>query len=190
MKNAVGNAIGWIGDKIGGIKDTVMGALSGAGEWLVSVGRDLIQGLINGIGDMFSWVKDKICSLGSNILGWAEDVLGIGSPSKIFAQYGRWLDEGLAIGIGDAAGQVGKAMDDMTGMVVDFGLDLTPTRGYYPHNGSQTPYYGDAGSTYGTAPATNNVTVQIDAQGMSADELFAVFDVRTRRATSGWGDML
>ena len=190
MKNAVGNAIGWIGDKIGGIKDTVMGALSGAGEWLVSVGRDLIQGLINGIGDMFGWVRDKICSLGDNILGWAEDVLGIGSPSKIFAQYGRWLDEGLAIGIGDAAGQVGKAMDSMTGMVVDLGLDLTPTRGYYPHNGSQTPYYGDAGSTYGTAPAATNVNVQIDAQGMSADELFAVFDVRTRRATSGWGDML
>ena len=190
MKNAVGNAIGWIGDKVSGIKDTVMDALSGAGEWLYDTGKDLIQGLINGIGDMFNWVKDKICSLGDNILGWAEDVLGIGSPSKIFAQYGRWLDEGLAIGIGDAAGQVGKAMGDMTGMVVDFGLDLTPPRGYYPHNGSQTPYYGDAGSTYGTVPAATNVNVQIDAQGMSADELFAVFDVRTRRATSGWGDML
>lgn len=190
MRNAVGSAVGFIGDKVRGIKDTVFGALSGAGEWLRDTGRNLIQGLINGIGDMFGWVRDKICSLGDNILGWAKGVLGIGSPSKIFAQYGRWLDEGLAIGIGDAAGQVGKAMDDMTGMVVDLGLDLTPTRGYYPHNGSQTPYYGDAGSTYGTAPAATNVNVQIDAHGMSADELFAVFDVRTRRATSGWGDML
>lgn len=190
MRNAVGSAVGFIGDKVRGIKDTVMGALSGAGSWLYDTGRNLIQGLINGIGDMFGWVRDKICSLGDNILGWAKGVLGIGSPSRIFKQYGRWLDEGLAIGIGDAAGQVGKAMDDMTGMVVDLGLDLTPTRGYYPHNGSQTPYYGDAGSTYGTAPAATNVNVQIDAQGMSADELFAVFDVRTRRATSGWGDML
>ena len=190
MRNAVGSAVGFIGDKVRGIKDTVFGALSGAGSWLYDTGRNLIQGLINGIGDMFGWVRDKICSLGDNILGWAKGVLGIGSPSKIFAQYGRWLDEGLAIGIGDAAGQVGKAMDSMTGMVGDLGLDLTPTRGYYPHNGSQTPYYGDAGSTYGTAPAATNVNVQIDAQGMSADELFAVFDVRTRRATSGWGDML
>ena len=190
MRNAVGSAVGFIGDKVRGIKDTVFGALAGAGSWLYDTGRNLIQGLINGIGDMFGWVRDKICSLGDNILGWAKGVLGIGSPSKIFAQYGRWLDEGLAIGIGDAAGQVGKAMDSMTGMVVDLGLDLTPTRGYYPNNGSQTPYYGDAGSTYGTAPAATNVNVQIDAQGMSADELFAVFDVRTRRATSGWGDML
>lgn len=190
MRNAVGSAVGFIGDKVRGIKDTVFGALSGAGSWLYDTGRNLIQGLINGIGDMFGWVRDKICSLGDNILGWAKGVLGIGSPSKIFAQYGRWLDEGLAIGIGDAAGQVGKAMNDMTGMVIDLGLDLTPTRGYYPHNGSQTPYYGDAGSTYGTAPAATNVNVQIDAHGMSADELFAVFDVRTRRATSGWGDML
>ena len=185
MRNAVGSAVGFIGDKVRGIKDTVFGALRGAGEWLRDTGRDLIQGLINGIGDMFGWVRDKICSLGDNILGWAKGVLGIGSPSKIFAQYGRWLDEGLAIGIGDAAGQVGKAMDDMTGMVVDLGLDLKPDSGYYPPNVRPITYSGTE-STYG-APRGSNVTVQIDAQGLNAQELFAVFDTRTRRATSGWG---
>lgn len=185
MRNAVGSAVGFIGDKVRGIKDTVVGALSGAGEWLRDTGRNLIQGLINGIGDMFGWVRDKICSLGDNILGWAKGVLGIGSPSKIFAQYGRWLDEGLAIGIGDAAGQVGKAMDDMTGMVVDLGFDLKPDSGYYPPNVRPITYSGTE-STYG-APRGSNVTVQIDAQGLNAQELFAVFDTRTRRATSGWG---
>ena len=185
MRNAVGSAVGFIGDKVRGIKDTVFGALSGAGSWLYDTGRNLIQGLINGIGDMFGWVRDKICSLGDNILGWAKGVLGIGSPSKIFAQYGRWLDEGLAIGIGDAAGQVGKAMDDMTGMVVDLGLDLKPDSGYYQPNVRPITYSGTE-STYG-APRGSNVTVQIDAQGLNAQELFAVFDTRTRRATSGWG---
>ena len=185
MRNAVGSAVGFIGDKVRGIKDTVFGALSGAGEWLRDTGRNLIQGLINGIGDMFGWVRDKICSLGDNILGWAKGVLGIGSPSKIFAQYGRWLDEGLAIGIGDAAGQVGKAMDDMTGMVVDLGFDLKPDSGYYQPNVRPITYSGTE-STYG-APRGSNVTVQIDAQGLNAQELFAVFDTRTRRATSGWG---
>ena len=124
MRNAVGSAVGFIGDRVRGIKDTVFGALSGAGEWLRDTGRNLIQGLINGIGDMFGWVKDKICSLGSNILGWAKGVLGIGSPSRIFKQYGQWLDEGLAIGIDDAASRVGKAMDEMTGMVIGKGLDF------------------------------------------------------------------
>lgn len=185
MRNAVGSAVGFIGDKVRGIKDTVFGALSGAGSWLYDTGRNLIQGLINGIGDMFGWVRDKICSLGDNILGWAKGVLGIGSPSKIFAQYGRWLDEGLAIGIGDAAGQVGKAMDDMTGMVIDLGLDLKPDGGYYQPNVRPITYSGTE-STYG-APRGSNVTVQIDAQGLNAQELFAVFDTRTRRATSGWG---
>lgn len=185
MRNAVGNAVGFIGDKVRGIKDTVFGALRGAGEWLRDTGRNLIQGLINGIGDMFGWVRDKICSLGDNILGWAKGVLGIGSPSKIFAQYGRWLDEGLAIGIDDAASRVGKAMDDMTGMVVDLGFDLKSDSGYYPPNVRPITYSGTE-STYG-APRGSNVTVQIDAQGLNAQELFAVFDTRTRRATSGWG---
>lgn len=147
MRNAVGSAVGFIGDKVRGIKDTVFGALRGAGEWLRDTGRDLIQGLINGIGDMFGWVRDKICSLGDNILGWAKGVLGIGSPSKIFAQYGRWLDEGLAIGIGDAAGQVGKAMDDMTGMVVGKGLDFGVEARL---NGMGTPF--DMGAGGGWTP--------------------------------------
>ena len=186
MKNAVGSAVGFIGDKVRGIKGTVMGALSGAGSWLRDTGKNLIQGLINGIGDMFGWVKDKICSLGDNILGWAKGVLGIGSPSKIFAQYGRWLDEGLAIGIGDAAGQVGKAMDDMTGMVVDLGVD-----GILPTNTS-APTVRPIGLDTAAGSVTpmrerNSVNVEINAQGLSPEELFAVFDVRTRRATSGWG---
>lgn len=124
MRNAVGSAVGFIGDKVRSIKDTVFGALRGAGEWLRDTGRNLIQGLINGIGDMFGWVRDKICSLGSNVLSWAKGVLGIGSPSRIFKQYGQWLDEGLAIGIDDAASRVGQAMDEMTGMVIGKGLDF------------------------------------------------------------------
>lgn len=124
MRNAVGSAVGFIGDKVRSIKDTVFGALRGAGEWLRDTGRNLIQGLINGIGDMFGWVRDKICSLGSNVLSWAKGVLGIGSPSRIFKQYGQWLDEGLAIGIDDAASRVGTAMDEMTGMVIGKGLDF------------------------------------------------------------------
>lgn len=147
MRNAVGSAVGFIGDKVRGIKDTVFGALRGAGEWLRDTGRNLIQGLINGIGDMFGWVRDKICSLGDNILGWAKGVLGIGSPSKIFAQYGRWLDEGLAIGIDDAAARVGTAMDEMTGMVVGKGLDFGVEARL---NGMGTPF--DMGAGGGWTP--------------------------------------
>lgn len=159
MRNAVGSAVGFIGDKVRGIKDTVFGALAGAGGWLRDTGRNLIQGLINGIGDMFGWVRDKICSLGDSILGWAKGVLGIGSPSRIFAQYGRWLDEGLAIGIDDAANRVGTAMDEMTGMVIGKGLDFgvearlngtdmagVDTAGWTPYE----PPQDDGGKTGGT----------------------------------------
>lgn len=147
MRNAVGSAVGFIGDKVRGIKDTVFGALAGAGGWLRDTGRNLIQGLINGIGDMFGWVRDKICSLGDNILGWAKGVLGIGSPSRIFKQYGRWLDEGLAIGIDDAAARVGRAMDEMTGMVVGKGLDFGVEARL---NGMGTPF--DMGAGGGWTP--------------------------------------
>lgn len=187
MKSAVGNAIGWIGDKVRGIKDVVMGALSGAGNWLVDTGKNLIQGLINGISDMFGWVRDKICGLGDSILNWAKETLGIGSPSRIFHQYGEWIDEGLALGIKASTGDVRGAMDDMTGMVVGQPLRLSPDLGM---GGSKyTPASAYASSwepnIAGMANGRGDTTITIDAQGLSANELYAVLDMRMRRADLG-----
>lgn len=187
MKEAAANAINTIAEKVRGIKDTVMSALSGAGEWLRYTGRNLIQGLINGIGDMFGWVKDKICNLGSNVLGWAEKVLGIGSPSRIFRQYGEWLDEGLAIGITQSTGDVQNAIDGMTGMVAatSFSLkpDLDPQIGAYNADIMRhwEPYTGEKANNTETASRTYNIYAN------DPDLVVAKIDARETRANAGWG---
>lgn len=45
---------------IGGIRDTVMGALSGIGTWLVDSGKALIQGFLDGINGMLSGIGDVL----------------------------------------------------------------------------------------------------------------------------------
>ena len=48
---------------ISGIKDRIMGFFAGAGSWLINAGRQIIQGLANGIGQMFDAVTSKLKSL-------------------------------------------------------------------------------------------------------------------------------
>jgi len=67
---------------------------------LKNIGKDIIRGLINGIGSMASAVADKVRSIGNSIKNGFKKVLGIASPSKIMRdEVGRWIPAGIAEGI-------------------------------------------------------------------------------------------
>lgn len=77
----------------------VKGALSAAGTWLFNAGKNLLEGLWNGISAAGSWLYRKI-------KGWAEGVIddvmsffGIASPSKVFAELGMYNMQGFALGM-------------------------------------------------------------------------------------------
>jgi phage-related protein len=63
------------------------------------MGKNLIDGLINGIGDMITKVKEKIREVGQKIVAEFKSFFGINSPSTVFADFGRNLLEGLWNGI-------------------------------------------------------------------------------------------
>lgn len=72
----------------------------GFGGALVSAGADLIEGLVKGITSMVGKAVAAVKNVAKSVVGAAKAAMGIGSPSKIFKQYGRWVVEGLAIGLG------------------------------------------------------------------------------------------
>ena len=67
-------------------------------EWK-SIGTNLIDGLINGISDMITKIKDKVREVGESIVGTIKSFFGINSPSSVFAGFGKNLLEGLWNGI-------------------------------------------------------------------------------------------
>lgn len=75
-------------------------AAKGFGGALVSAGADLIEGLVKGITSMVGKAVAAVKNVAKSVVGAAKAAMGIGSPSKIFKQYGRWVVEGLAIGLG------------------------------------------------------------------------------------------
>ena len=85
---------------------------------LFQIGKDLIQGLINGVKSMG---KDVIGALGNivqNGIDAAKKKLGINSPSKVFTQFGKWTGEGLAIGIDSENNRVAKASEGLSNSVI------------------------------------------------------------------------
>lgn len=71
---------------------------SGLGS-LVSVGSNLIEGLWNGIVAKFNAVIARVKSMAAQLPAAVKKVLGISSPSKVFRDIGKWIPEGLALGI-------------------------------------------------------------------------------------------
>lgn len=104
--SAVGNGISNAVSFVGSLPGKILSALGNFGSLLFNVGRDLLQGLINGIGSMVKWVLDKVKSIGSSILNGIKSFLGINSPSREMAKIGVFVGEGLI-----------KGMDSMTGKV-------------------------------------------------------------------------
>jgi hypothetical protein len=77
MVGSVRSAIGSVGAAISGIQGFVTSAVAGAGQWLVSSGRSLIQGFINGIRDMAGSVGRAVSSVVSSALDFFPN-----SPAK------------------------------------------------------------------------------------------------------------
>lgn len=88
-------------------------ALGNMGELLYEAGKDIIRGLIRGIGDM----KDAALGAVGDVAGGMKDkamgVLKINSPSLVFAEIGAGIMEGLEKGIFDEQKRPLNAMDKL-----------------------------------------------------------------------------
>lgn len=142
--------------RVATIRNRVIRVVSGAWRWMLSAGKDLIRGLINGVVSMAGTLINKVKDVVGNAIQGAKNLLGIGSPSKLFRQYGRWVGDGLAIGLKERAGLAAKAATGLAREVADgFGapqlaLDARPA------------LVGSSGSALGNT-YNLNVTVPVGA---------------------------
>lgn len=88
---------------------------------LRKLGKFIWDGLINGLKDAWSTVTNGIKSFTDGFVNGFKDALGIHSPSKVFEQFGIYIDQGLANGITAAQGYVDEAMQGLIGGVTNAG---------------------------------------------------------------------
>lgn len=168
-----------ISDVINGIKGFVTDAINtiaGLPDKALSIGKDLISGLWNGISDKTQWVLDQIAGLGTKITNKIKKVFGVASPSKTFAEIGGYLAEGLGVGWSD---EIGDVQDEMTKTANGLTASMTGTVTAVGTSGTASL---GGGTTVNTGGNTINVYA---AEGQDVNQLAEVIseklDDMTRR---------
>jgi hypothetical protein len=98
---------------------------------LFDIGKNLIQGLIDGVNNMIETAKNAVANVGNAVIDKVKNVLGIHSPSTVFAEIGGYIVQGLANGINAASPYVEQAMTNLANVVqqkgnemIDYGADV------------------------------------------------------------------
>ena len=94
------------------IISTAKEAISGRVYEFFSVGSSIVEGVWSGIQNAIGWFTSSVSSFFSGIVDDVKSTLGINSPSKVFAQIGRFMAEGLGVGWDDEIDKVQKDIED------------------------------------------------------------------------------
>jgi hypothetical protein len=114
---------------VGSLPGRILSAVGDMGKLLVNAGKNLLIGLWNGLVSMASWLARSIGNLIRNIVpGPVLRVLGIASPSKLFAGYGKNVAQGMALGMQRNAGLVETAAGALAGAAAGAGGTATVGR--------------------------------------------------------------
>lgn len=119
---------------------------SGAGSWLYDVGKNIIGGLVNGIRDMIGAVTKAAGDVASAVTSRVKNLLGIHSPSKVFADIGKNVTAGFTKGIEDTAHLTRQTMQGFANTVIAPSVNMTPASG----NSGSNVRYGDTHISIGT----------------------------------------
>lgn len=87
-------------------------------------GKNIVQGLIDGINKGIENAKKTVGGLAKAILDKFTTDTGIHSPSKVFEQFGIYIDQGLANGITAALPYVEQAMTNLANAVQQKGNEM------------------------------------------------------------------
>lgn len=107
IKSSVGESINSLVDKVRSIKDRIKGALSGASTFLLSAGRDIIRGLINGVESMLGSLTSKL----NGITRLIPKLKGPPKKDKILLEKnGELIMRGLIVGIESMVSPLSKVL--------------------------------------------------------------------------------
>lgn len=119
IPEALMEGLAYLATQIGNFASSAIDFFKSGFQKIKDIGKNIVEGLWNGINDAKNWVIDKIKSFSSDVLSGIKSFFGISSPSKKTAVFGRFLAEGLAVGVEDEAPQAFSDIQD----ALDDGMD-------------------------------------------------------------------
>lgn len=166
LKETLGTIREAFNQKVKDIEESAANAGKAAAEWVNGVlskfrekrdeffnaGKNLIQGFIEGIKNLKEQAISSVTGIATSAVDKFKTLLGIHSPSTVFAEIGGYIDQGLANGITAAIPYVTTAMQGVVDAVQEKGQALI-----------------DAGSAHATG-YVNNFLDSLDTEWQHIDQ--------------------
>jgi phage-related protein len=151
---------------------------------LKQIGINIIQGLIDGIGSMASAVIKKVKSIADSVGNTIRDVLGIHSPSRVMMEIGKFVGQGLALGIDGTRTLVNKSALGLAeaSNFSNFLPSITPSFNGLSNSLSASSLQKQPvnnQNTHNTYYSLNNVTIKTDNAETFLPDLQRI--IKTRR---------
>ncbi len=89
----------------------IIGGFAEAPGMMLDVGGNIIKGVWEGITGMGSWIKEKVSGFFGGIVNDVKGLLGIHSPSTVFAGIGNNMAQGVGKGFGESMAAVAKDIE-------------------------------------------------------------------------------
>lgn len=93
---------------------------------LLSLGKDIVEGLWNGIKNAKDWLVDKIKDFAGGITDGIKDALGINSPSVVMMKLAKFVPQGFGLGIEKNTKYAVRAVNSMGGKVTAAASRINP----------------------------------------------------------------
>jgi TP901 family phage tail tape measure protein len=100
----------------------ILQGIGSAASAVVDIGRNIMTGLWSGIASMLGWLQSRVNNMVNGIVRSMKGVLGIRSPSRVFAGIGENMGQGIGEGFSSAMKDVEKEM--ARAIPTDFDLDM------------------------------------------------------------------
>jgi len=104
-------AIPQLVQKIPEIVTSIVNGFKNMFSRFVDIGKDIVTGIWDGIKSMGQWISDKVSGFFGGIVDGIKDMLGIHSPSLVFAGIGENMAAGLGVGFEKAFDSVEKQIN-------------------------------------------------------------------------------
>lgn len=152
---------------LGGLKDIFLGVWGGIKEFVIGIpaemlqlGANIIKGLIDGIGSLAEDAIEAVKGIGSSIIDGFKGLLGIHSPSTVFADIGANTVQGY---INGAEGQSGNLSSSMSRIASDTTGSFTGIDAQFGTIGSNVVTSLSAGIATGQEPIIEQLRALITA---------------------------
>lgn len=151
---------------------------------MLNTGRNIVEGLWNGIKNAGSWIKQKVGEFARGILDGMKSALGIHSPSRLFRdEVGRFIPQGVAVGVEADTDSALRAIDNMNDDIMS---EMNKAVAFETGSINAKASVKSNNSMVNVISATFNIDGSVDIDGQKAGRIMTPYMVKTIRGAGAY----